>query len=77
VTVFESPREFTWVAGDPLLTTVARHQIEPQPAGGSTVTMTLEQRGPLWWLFAWLTKGLTQSYVEMEREGLKRRAEAE
>jgi hypothetical protein len=75
VTAFEPAREFTWVAGAPLLTTVASHQIEPRPAGGSIVTMTLEQKGPLWWPFGWLTKGLTRRYVEMERDGLKRRAE--
>jgi hypothetical protein len=76
VTDFESGREFAWVAGAPGLKTIASHQIEPLPAGRrDSDADDRPDRSARLALFA-LTTSLTRRYVNMEAQGLKRRAEA-
>ena len=74
ITSWNPPRGFDWVARNPLVTAVARHDIAPS-AGGSRVTLSVTFSGPLGGVIAWVYGSLTQRYVQMEAEGLRRRAE--
>jgi hypothetical protein len=76
VTELVAPRSFIWVSGAPGLTTEAVHRLDLNERGGTTVTLGISQRGPLGRLMARFIGGLTERYVNMEAEGLKRRAEA-
>lgn len=73
VTQWEPGRGFDWVTRNPLVTAVGGHWIEPAPSG-SRVTLSVEFSGPLAGLVAWLYGGLTERYIQMEAEGLKRRS---
>ena len=76
VTELVAPHSFVWVSGAPGLTTEAVHRLDLNERGGTTVTLGISQRGPLGRLMALFIGGLTERYVNMEAEGLKRRAEA-
>ena len=76
VTELVAPHSFIWVSGAPGLTTEAVHRLDLNERGGTTVTLGISQRGPLGRLMAGFIGGLTERYVNMEAEGLKRRAEA-
>ena len=76
VTDFEPDGGFTWRAVVPGLTSDGVHRITPRPEGGSTVTLTLDQRGPLAPLLRLLTAKLTRRYIDFERRGLKARSDA-
>jgi hypothetical protein len=76
VTELDAPHSFVWVSGAPGLTTEAVHRLAPNERGGTTVTLGISQSGPLGRLMARIIGGLTERYVTMEAEGLKRRAEA-
>lgn len=65
-------RSFTWEATGPGLRTVGRHEVAPD-AGGSTVTLSIEQTGPLGGLAALVWRRLTQRYIELEAESLDAR----
>jgi uncharacterized protein YndB with AHSA1/START domain len=67
---------FTWVARGPGLRTTGRHEVVPD-GDGSTATLTLDQEGPLGGLVGRLTRDLTERYLRLEAEGLKRRSEGE
>jgi hypothetical protein len=74
VTDFEPPRSFTWVSRSPGVVATARHVIEPIE-DGSRVTLSIHFGGVLGWFVARLVAGLTERYIRMEAEGLKRRSE--
>jgi hypothetical protein len=74
VTDLELGRSFSWAAGGPGVTTVGSHRITPRD-DGVDVTLSIRQTGPLAWLMGLLTSRLTQRYVQMEANGLKRRSE--
>jgi carbon monoxide dehydrogenase subunit G len=74
VTALQDSRGFSWESRSPGLRGVGHHWIEPA-AHGSRVTLGVDFRGPLAWLVSRLYGPLTQRYIEMEAEGLKRRAE--
>jgi hypothetical protein len=74
VTEFEPPRSFTWVSRSPGVLATARHVIEPIETG-SRVTLSVHFGGLLGWFVARLVAGLTERYIRMEAEGLKRRSE--
>jgi uncharacterized protein YndB with AHSA1/START domain len=76
VTAVEEGRGFTWETRSPGLQGAGHHWIEPIDGGrGSRVTLGVDFRGPLAWLVGRLYGRLTQRYIEMEAEGLKRRSE--
>ncbi|MFG2086722.1 MULTISPECIES: SRPBCC family protein [unclassified Spirillospora] len=75
VTGFEENKTFTWESRSPGVTTVAAHEIVPQPDGTVTVRLTLDQKGPLAPVFSLLTGRLVRRYVTMEADGLKAKAE--
>jgi hypothetical protein len=66
---------FTWKSGMPGMWVFARHSIEPI-GGGSRVTLSVEYTGLLGPLLGRLTRGVTERYLKMEAEGLKRRSES-
>ena len=77
VTAFEPGRSFAWTSKAPGVTSVGDHRVEPRGEGGSTATLVLRQTGLVAPIIAVLFGRLIRSYVQMEGNGLKRRAEAE
>ena len=75
VTELEPNRGFTWVSRSPGVVATARHEIEPL-ASGSRVTLSVHFGGALGWFVGRLVRRLTERYIAMEAEGLKRRSEA-
>ena len=74
VTELVPGRSFTWVSRSPGLVTTGRHVVAPM-AGGTVVTLSVEQSGPLGGLVGLLTKRLTRRYLALEAAGLKRLCE--
>lgn len=66
---------FTWTTSGPGIRMTGRHDIEPT-AAGCRVTLSMEFSGLLAWLAVRVTGDLTQRYIAMEAEGLKRRSES-
>jgi len=69
----EGMKGFRWESKSPGLRGVGHHWIEPTPTG-CRVTLRVDFRGLLAWLISRLYGTLTQRYIEMEAEGLKRRS---
>ncbi|MEA2502067.1 MAG: hypothetical protein QOD01_2178 [Actinomycetota bacterium] len=76
VTELEPGQSFSWTASGSGVTTLAGHRITPR-GDGVEVTLSVRQTGPLAWLAGLITSRLTQRYVQMEANGLKRRSEEE
>lgn len=75
MTEFEPSKGFTWVSRSPGVRATARHVIVAS-GGGSRVTLSVHFGGMLGWFVGWMVGGLTERYIAMEAEGLKRRSEA-
>jgi uncharacterized membrane protein len=75
VTEVVEGRSFTWVAKGPGMKTIARHEVVPD-AGGSEVTLSIEQAGPMGTVAAMILGRLTQRYIELEAESLDKRVTA-
>lgn len=75
VTDVEPERGFVWVSIGPGLTVTARHEIVPT-AAGCRVTLSLEYDGLFSGLMLRFTRGITERYVGLEADGLRRRAES-
>ena len=52
--------------------TIARHEVVPDE-GGSKVTLSIEQTGPMGGVAAMILGRLTQRYIELEAESLDKR----
>ena len=65
-------RSFTWEATGPGMRTIGRHEVAPD-ATGSTVTLGIEQTGPMGAVAALLWRRLTQRYIELEAASLAAR----
>jgi uncharacterized protein YndB with AHSA1/START domain len=72
VTEIVPGRSFTWEAKGPGMRTTARHEVDADPAG-STVTLSIEQSGPMGAVAAIVWRRLTQRYIEVEAESLAHR----
>jgi uncharacterized membrane protein len=72
VTEVVEGRSFTWAARGPGMRTIARHEVVPDPSG-STVTLSIEQTGPMGAVAATVWRRLTQRYIELEAESLDAR----
>jgi uncharacterized membrane protein len=66
---------FAWRASSRGVTTVGGHRVAASD-GGSTVTLTIDQGGPMSWLASLLFGGMSRRYVDMEAQGLKRYCES-
>lgn len=76
VTELVPGQSFTWVARGPGLVSTGTHLVTASStADRVTVTARLEQGGPLGAVVGWLTKRLTDRYLQMEVRGLKERCE--
>jgi hypothetical protein len=76
VTELVSDQSFTWIACAPGIVTTACHVVTPPEADGSArVTASLQQAGPLGQLLGFLTRQLTNRYLQAELRGLKARCE--
>ena len=74
VTSIEPGRSFTWETRGPGLKVEGHHRVEPT-SGGAHVTLALHYEGIVGRLLARVTRGITERYVRLEAEGLKRRSE--
>lgn len=75
VTRVEPGRSFSWVSHAPGLHSAADHEVRSDP-DGCTLVLRFGQTGPLGRL-AWpLMARTVRRYVDLEAEGLKRRAES-
>ena len=72
VTEVVDGRSFTWEATGPGMKTIARHEVVPDGTG-STVTLSIEQTGPMGAVAAFVWRSLTQRYIELEAESLDAR----
>jgi uncharacterized membrane protein len=75
VTELDPGRSFTWETAAVGVTSVGGHRVEPGE-GGSTITLSLRQTGPLARLVGWLLGSRINRYLSMELEGFRRGAES-
>jgi uncharacterized membrane protein len=76
VTVWDAPSYFEFRQQSGGITNVAGHRVEALEEGRSRLTLTLEMRGFLVPVFGRLYKGLTNRYMTIEAQGMKRAAES-
>jgi uncharacterized protein YndB with AHSA1/START domain len=76
VTEVVEGRSFTWQAKGPGMTSIGRHEVVPD-ATGSTVSLSIEQVGPMGAVAALVWRRLTQRYVDLEAESLDERVSRE
>jgi uncharacterized membrane protein len=76
VTVWDAPSYFEWRQKSGGITSVAGHRVEALEEGRSRLTLTLNMRGLLVSIVAVFYKGLTNRYMTIEAQGMKRAAEA-
>lgn len=74
VTEVDEGRGFEWVSKAPGLQVVADHRIEAT-GPGSRVTVSLRLNGAFGAVWGRLTGGVSDRYLQLEAEGLKRRVE--
>ena len=75
ITVWDAPSYFEWTQKTSGITSVAGHRVEALGAGRARLTLTLDMRGLLVPVMALFYKGLTNRYMNLEAEGMKRAVE--
>lgn len=76
VTQFDAGRSFTWEARSLGGHTVASHFVEPLGGGRTRVRLVVNSTGWFVRLIAGRLQRLTEEYMDLEAQGLKRRCEA-
>jgi uncharacterized membrane protein len=76
VTVWDAPSYFEFRQQSGGVTNVAGHRVEALEEGRSRLTLTLEMRGLLVPVVALFWQGLTNRYMTLEAQGMKRAAES-
>jgi uncharacterized membrane protein len=76
ITVWDAPSYFEWTQETGGITSAAGHRVETLGEGRARLTLTLDMRGFLIPVIALFYKGLTNRYMNLEAEGMKRAAEA-
>ena len=76
VTAWDAPSYFEWTQKTSGITSVAGHRVEAIGEGRTRLTLTLEMRGLLVPVVGVFYKGLTNRYMDLEAEGMKRASEA-
>jgi uncharacterized membrane protein len=74
VTDLEPGMRFTWISTSPGLRVTASHTIEPA-SRSVRVTLAVQYDGLFGGLMGRMTRNLTNRYLRLEAEGLKRRSE--
>ena len=75
VTAWDAPSYFEWTQKMTGATSIAGHRVDALEAGRARLTLTLDMRGFLTPV-AFFYRGLTNRYMNLEAEGMKRAAEA-
>ncbi len=76
MTVWDAPSYFEWTQKTGGITSVAGHRVEAIGPDRSRLTLTLDMRGLLIPIIGLFYKGLTNRYMALEAEGMKRAAES-
>jgi uncharacterized membrane protein len=76
VTVWDAPSYFEWTQQTSGITSVAGHRVEALGEGRARLTLTLDMRGLLVPVVGVFYKGLTNRYMSLEAEGMKRASES-
>jgi uncharacterized membrane protein len=76
ITVWDAPSYFEWTQRTGGVTSVAGHRVEALGEHRSRLTLTLEMRGLPIAIVGRFYKGLTNRYMSLEAEGMKRAAES-
>jgi uncharacterized membrane protein len=76
ITVWDAPSYFEWTQKTAGATSVAGHRVEALGEGRARLTLTLDMRGLLIPIVAVFYKDLTNRYMSLEAEGMKRAAES-
>jgi uncharacterized membrane protein len=76
ITIWHAPSRFEWRQKSGGVTSVADHRVEALDGGRSRLTLSLEMRGLLIPVIALFYKDLTNRYMTLEAEGMKRAAES-
>ena len=76
ITVWDAPSYFEFRQKSGGVANVAGHRVEALDEGRSRLTLTLDMRGPLVPVVAPFYKGLTNRYMTIEAQGMKRAAES-
>ena len=76
ITVWDAPSYFEWSQKTGGVTSVAGHRVEALDEGRARLTLTLEMRGLLVPVVGLFYRDLTNRYMSLEAEGMKRAAEA-
>jgi len=76
VTVWDAPSYFEFRQKSGGVTTVAGHRVEALEEGRSRLTLTLDLRGLPVAVVGLFYKGLTNRYMTLEAQGMKRAAES-
>ena len=76
ITVWDAPSYFEWSQKSGGITSVASHRVEALEEGRSRLTLSLEMRGLLTPVVGLFYKDLTNRYMALEAEGMKRAAES-
>src|SRR5918998_4639669 len=76
ITVWDAPSYFVWMQKTTGMTAVAGHRVEDLGEGRARLTLTLDMRGFLIPIIALFYRKLTNRYMNLEAEGMKRAAES-
>jgi uncharacterized membrane protein len=76
MTVWDAPSYFEWTQKTGGVASVAGHRVEAIGQDRSRLTLTLDMRGLLIPIIGLFYKGLTNRYMTLEAEGMKRAAES-
>ena len=75
IAAWDAPSYFEWTQKTAGITSVAGHRVEAMGERRSRLTLSLDMRGFLIPVIALFYKGLTNRYMDLEAEGMKRAAE--
>ena len=76
ITVWDAPSYFEWRQKSGGITSVAGHRVEMLEEDRSRLTLSLDMRGPLIPVIGLFYRGLTNRYMTIEAQGMKRAAES-
>jgi uncharacterized membrane protein len=76
ITVWDAPSYFEWTQKEGGATIVAGHRVEALGDGRARLTLTIDMRGLLIPIIERFYKDLTNRYMNLEAEGMKRAAES-
>ena len=76
ITIWDAPSYFEFRQKSGGITSVAGHRVEVLEGGRSRLTLSLDMRGLLVPVIALFSKDLTNRYMTLEAQGMKRAAES-